>query len=105
MSTLYFADSNIWLYRLLENQALDAQEAARKRGIAIALTEANGILISTQVVNEICVNLMRKAAFDEMQIQGFVRSLSQLLHHRDAGNGYLAPRFGIAIGIQVFVLG
>lgn len=70
----YFLDSNVWLYRLLDNQSLEAQERERKRTIASSLTEAQDIITSTQVINEVCANALRKAAFTEAQIQTLIES-------------------------------
>ncbi|MBW4582138.1 MAG: PIN domain-containing protein [Tildeniella nuda ZEHNDER 1965/U140] len=70
----YFLDSNVWLYRLLDNQSLEAQERERKRTIAFSLTAAQDIITSTQVINEVCANAFRKAAFTEAQIQTLIES-------------------------------
>ena len=70
----YFLDSNVWLYRLLDNQSLEAQERERKRTVASALTAAQDIITSTQVINEVCANALRKAAFTEAQIQTLIES-------------------------------
>lgn len=66
---LCFADSNIWLYTLLDNQ--DAQKA----NLAKLAIQQNSIVVSTQVINEICANLIRKAKFDEAKIQALIESL------------------------------
>ncbi|KAM3090721.1 PIN domain-containing protein [Phormidesmis sp. 146-12] len=70
----YFVDSNVWLYYLLDNQSLNAQERQRKRKIARSLTEAEGATISVQVVNEVCSNVLKKAAFTEQQIKALIQS-------------------------------
>ena len=59
-----FVDSNIWLYDFLAGQ--DAQKSVKAR----ELTENNkdNICLSTQVINEVCVTLRKKANFDEKQI-------------------------------------
>jgi predicted nucleic acid-binding protein len=74
ISQSYFLDSNIWLYCLLSNQSLDAQEGERKRNIARSLTEVEGVVISTQVINEVCSNTLRKASMTELQIKRLIRS-------------------------------
>lgn len=61
-------DSNIWLYRFLADQDPDPQEDARKRSISIALTDAEGIVVSTQVMNEVCSVLIKRASLNETQI-------------------------------------
>lgn len=64
-----FIDTNIWLYRLFDNKKMEVVEIERKRNVAISITEGEGIIISTQVVNEISNNLLKKAAFNEGQIK------------------------------------
>lgn len=70
-----FIDTNVWLYRLFDNKKMEVAEIERKRNIAISITEAEGIIISSQVVNEICNNLLKKAAFNEGQIKAVIQSL------------------------------
>lgn len=70
----YFLDSNVWLYCLLDNQSMDAHERQRKRTVAASLTTTQDIIVSTQVINEVCANTLRKAAFTEAQLQTLVES-------------------------------
>lgn len=67
-----FIDSNIWLYRLLADQDPDPHEDARKRSIAIALTDSEGIFISTQVINEVCINVIRQTSLNEADILNLI---------------------------------
>jgi predicted nucleic acid-binding protein len=70
-----FIDSNIWLYRFIINPR-DA-DAIPKQEIATAITNYQNNLISTQVVNEVCSNLIRKAGFNNAQIQILLEELAQ----------------------------
>jgi predicted nucleic acid-binding protein len=70
-----FIDSNIWLYRFIINPR-DA-DAVPKQQIAITITNYQNSLISTQVVNEVCSNLIRKAGFNNAQIQILLQELAQ----------------------------
>ncbi|MBX9253369.1 PIN domain-containing protein [Desmonostoc muscorum CCALA 125] len=70
-----FIDTNVWLYRLFDDQKIEIAERERKRNIAITITEAEGIIISTQVVNEVSSNLLKKAAFNEEQVKTVIQSL------------------------------
>lgn len=70
-----FIDTNVWLYRLFDDQKIEATERDRKRNIAISITSNEGIIISTQVVNEVSANLLKKAAFNEEQIKTVIQSL------------------------------
>ena len=51
---LVFIDSNIWLYCFLSGQDQDPEEDARKQMVANSITDIEGIVISTQVINEVC---------------------------------------------------
>jgi predicted nucleic acid-binding protein len=70
-----FVDTNVWLYRLFNDQKIELAERERKRNIAIFITNVEGIIISTQVVNEVCNNLFKKAAFNEEQVKTVIQSL------------------------------
>ncbi len=71
----YFIDTNVWLYRLFDDKKIEVAERDRKRNIAISITSNEGIIISTQVVNEVSANLLKKAAFNEEQIKAVIQSL------------------------------
>ncbi|MBD2519020.1 hypothetical protein H6G93_29495 [Nostoc sp. FACHB-973] len=58
-----FIDTNVWLYRLFDDQKIEIAERERKRNIAITITEAEGIIIITQVVNEVSSNFSRPKSF------------------------------------------
>jgi predicted nucleic acid-binding protein len=68
MSDKVFIDTNIWLYALIESE--ENLEKHHKAKQCIANTE--NIIISTQVVNEVCVNLLRKGKKDMSYIQKFI---------------------------------
>jgi predicted nucleic acid-binding protein len=71
----FFIDTNVWLYRLFDDKKIEIGERERKRNIAISITSNQGIVISTQVVNEVSANLLKKAAFNEKQIKAVIQSL------------------------------
>ncbi|MEH2293714.1 PIN domain-containing protein [Nostoc sp.] len=70
-----FIDTNVWLYRLFDHKKIDVAERDRKRNIAISITSDEGIIISTQVVNEVSANFLKKTAFNEEQIKAVIQSL------------------------------
>ncbi len=97
-----FPDSNVWLY------ALTNQDEKRKKQ-AEDLIEENRerICLSTQVINEVCLNLKIKASFDEAEISRLISSfylnyevieLNQkiLLKASDLRTLYSFARFGTA---------
>jgi predicted nucleic acid-binding protein len=61
-----FIDSNVWLY------ALSTLQDARKHAIANQLLRSTGFMISTQAINEVCRNLIKKASFSDAQIKGVI---------------------------------
>lgn len=63
-----FTDSNIWLYALMSHQN------PRKYQIAKPITELPNIVVSVQVINEVCANLLKKANFFEANIQKIIAS-------------------------------
>ena len=67
-----FVDTNIWLYAFIETD--DETNGATKSAIARALIQKSVPVISTQVVNEVCVNLLRRANFSEEQIRRLIES-------------------------------
>ncbi|QSJ20235.1 PIN domain-containing protein [Nostoc sp. UHCC 0702] len=70
----YFLDSNIWIYALANNQDIN------KRNIACQLVNAEGVIISTQVINEVCLNLIKKSSFSEQQITQLIEAFYKGSH-------------------------
>ena len=58
-----FVDSNVWLYGFSTDQKEDT-----KRIVAKQLIKQKSIIISTQVINEVCFNLRKKHKLDEQSI-------------------------------------
>ena len=63
-----FIDTNVWLYAFIASQ--DQNKSAK----AQALIQQSDIIISSQVVNEVCVNLIKKAQLDETSIRNLINS-------------------------------
>ncbi len=61
-----FVDTNVWLYAFIENG--DTAKSARASG----LIQQGNIRLSTQVVNEVCVNLLKKAKFSEDSLRQLI---------------------------------
>lgn len=68
MNVEYFVDSNVWLYAFMD-------ETEPKHATANALIAQAGIVLSTQVVNEVCSNLIRKSGYNEQEIQQTIENL------------------------------
>jgi predicted nucleic acid-binding protein len=64
-----FVDTNIWLYAFIEGE--DRRKTARAKEL---LEASRTIIVSTQVINEVCVNLLKKAQFPEQQVQQLIES-------------------------------
>ena len=67
MSGDFFIDSNVWLYAFMD-------ESSPKHAPAKALIEQDRVVLSTQVVNEVCNNLIRKAGYTEPEIQQTIQN-------------------------------
>lgn len=64
-----FVDTNIWLYAFIESQDKDKSVSAK------SIIQGNHrIIISSQIINEVSVNLIKKAKFDEVSIQQLIES-------------------------------
>lgn len=61
-----FIDSNIWLYAL--STRIGDSTVDEKRETALKLTQRSGIAISFQVINEVCVNAVKKLNFTPEEI-------------------------------------
>ncbi len=66
-----FIDSNLWLYAMLPQQDQQREMSAKQ----LITTNRANIVISTQVVNEITNNLLRKGNFPEQAIRRTIRSM------------------------------
>jgi predicted nucleic acid-binding protein len=58
----FFLDSNIWIYALNQGQDI------KKHQIANNIAAQSELYLSNQVINEVCINLIKKANFQEQQI-------------------------------------
>ena len=65
---LCFVDSNIWLYALIASQ--DKAKSARARQVI----QSGNLCLSTQVINEVCRNLIKQAGMAEADIQKLIES-------------------------------
>jgi predicted nucleic acid-binding protein len=64
-----FIDTNIWLYAFTVGN--DAEKTARAKAL---IETQSAVFVSTQVINEACVNLIKKAHFSEQQVQQLIES-------------------------------
>jgi predicted nucleic acid-binding protein len=69
-STLCFVDTNIWLYAFIAGQ--DAAKSAKAR--QLLQENVTSLIVSSQVINEICVNLIRKAHVPESTLAPLIHS-------------------------------
>lgn len=66
-----FVDTNIWLYAFIESD--EPGKSSRAREALIQITP----IISTQVIHEVCVNLLKKGGFTEDKIRVLVADFYQ----------------------------
>ena len=67
-SSIGFVDTNIWLYAFIGTQDRGKHEAAQD------LLRQCRPVISTQVINEVCTNLLRKTQSSESEIGRLIAS-------------------------------
>jgi predicted nucleic acid-binding protein len=72
-SEIAFVDTNIWLYAFIEGQDAIKSEVARQ----LLRSQQELLVVSSQVINEICVNLLRKAHVPEADVQQLIHSFYQ----------------------------
>ncbi len=65
---LCFIDTNVWLYALVTSQD------ARKASIAKTVILGKATAVSHQVINEVCVNLIKKTHMPEADLQELIAS-------------------------------
>ena len=67
-----FIDTNIWFYAFAENDL-------ERHRLAVEVIKKFGqfVLVSTQVINELCLNLKKKADFPEKGIREIIRQFTQ----------------------------
>lgn len=70
MSVNCFVDSNIWLYAFMD-------ESSPKHQQALTVIAQPGLILSTQIVNEVCNNLLRKAGYSEQELRQTVENFRQ----------------------------
>ena len=73
MKDKVFIDTNIWLYAFME-QDLGKSKIARE----FIDKNIEYICLSTQVLNEICINLLRKAGYSENDIKTLINNFYQV---------------------------
>jgi predicted nucleic acid-binding protein len=67
-SSLCFVDTNIWLYAFIQTQDSGKQVMAKN------VIQDNEVILSSQVINETCVNLLKKTSLSEPELQALIRS-------------------------------
>jgi predicted nucleic acid-binding protein len=63
-----FIDTNVWLYAFIRAQNQVKTDTAK------TLIQSNRVVLSSQVVNEVCVNLIKKTRFDEVRNRNLIQS-------------------------------
>jgi predicted nucleic acid-binding protein len=70
-----FVDTNVWLYGFIAGHDPGKQQQA------MALIQAvPTIFVSTQVINEVCTNMLRKAQRSEEDLRNLIEDFYQLYH-------------------------
>ena len=83
-----FVDTNIWLYAFIE------ADDSPKHQVAKEVVSRPHVVVSTQVINETCVNLLKKASLSEATI----RQLVAAFYEKYAVNQYRPECIACSIG-------
>ena len=97
MSAEVFIDSNIWLYAFIKNPG----EAHKHEQAGDIITMSADVVISPQVIAEVCNNLLRKGGMDETGVLAIIEDFYRHSHvhemnldcHRRASRLRLLHRF------------
>jgi predicted nucleic acid-binding protein len=63
-----FIDPNIWLYAFILSDDIHKTESAKQ------LIEESTVIVSSQVINELCANLLKKTNLPEKDISNIIAS-------------------------------
>lgn len=80
-----FVDTNVWLYALIDSGDSSKTLVARD----LLLAQSRPIITSTQVINEVCVNLIRKAGWDSLIVAAALQAKATTLFSEDMQDGRL----------------
>ncbi len=90
-----FIDTNIWLYAFIESQDQDKSLSAK------AIIQGNyKIVVSSQIINEVSVNLIKKAKFDEPSIQHLIESFYAKYQVMEVGRAELLKGSDLRVRYQ-----
>jgi predicted nucleic acid-binding protein len=64
-----FVDANVWLYAIIDTQ--DPEKARIAKQI---ISNTPGLVVSTQTINEVCVNIVKNKFLDEPTLRGVIDS-------------------------------
>lgn len=65
-----FIDSNVWLYAFMQQS--DMQKMIKAKNLLI--NQDINIIISSQVINEVCFNLRKKSQFSEIKLKSLIQN-------------------------------
>jgi predicted nucleic acid-binding protein len=68
--SLCFVDTNVWLYAFVAGSDAAKSRAARQ----LLQDKEASLLVSSQVINEVCVNLLKKTRIREAETRELIRS-------------------------------
>ena len=64
-----FVDTNIWLYSFIKTL-----DEAKTKAAQSVLAGNESVIITVQIINEVCVNLIKKANFKEENVKKLIES-------------------------------
>jgi predicted nucleic acid-binding protein len=68
--SLCFVDTNVWLYAFIVGSDAEKSKAARR----LIQDNDRSLVVSSQVINEVCANLLKKAHLPEVEVRELILS-------------------------------
>ena len=93
MADNVFVDANIWLYAFMDD--------GEKKELACGILAKKNCILSTQVINEVCVNLIKKAGYEEEDISLLVENLYRKYRIENVDKDIILKASAIRTGNQV----
>ena len=90
-TTTVFVDSNVWLYAFIAGQ--DPRKTERARHV---IQTASTIIVSTQVINEVGVQLIKREKYTEEQTRAVISDFLSPVYRDRTRSAHLTHSIGAA---------
>lgn len=85
-----FLDTNVWLYAFI-----DGQDPVKNHQAVAQIKATPVIFLSTQVINEVCTNMIRRKNSSEQELRDFIDDFYTLYHVIELDHAQLLHASGL----------